>query len=128
MSSALSRPDLFQKCVKRAWLQARNAYLQEKHVNKVADVVTYEEYLKEKETLLGFIKALQNKHSNSVGPTDTNLKAPQELRELFEKLNSTEKHLNEAFNDEVRFLIHFELLLITSINQIIVNLITLIPN
>mmetsp|Transcript_963 Transcript_963/g.882 ORF Transcript_963/g.882 Transcript_963/m.882 type:complete len:162 (-) Transcript_963:1628-2113(-) len=52
---------------------------------------------------------------SSEGGTDA---AEQELLELYGELSITQRNLRKAFKDEVRLLIHFELLLIVSIVQI----------
>lgn len=127
LGAALERDDLFEECIKRAWLDARTKFLLSKNVQKIADVVTYQEHKKERENILKFIEAQRKTFSRSggkVGPTqteETTKKDSRDLHELYEQLNSIDSHILHAFRDEVRLLIHLELSLMTSINHIIVN-------
>ena len=124
MGEALSRSDLFERCVKRAWLQARNGYLGLKNVLKISDVSTYEELYQWRNAARGHVNTAMSRSTSkkvkpsSEGGTDA---AEQELLELYGELSITQRNLRKAFKDEVRLLIHFELLLIVSIVQIMVS-------
>jgi hypothetical protein len=126
LGAALERDDLFQECIKRAWLDARIKFLQSKNALKIADVVTFEEHKKERANILNFIQAQRKTYGKSgkVGPIqgDANKKESRDLHELYEQLLLVDANILLSFKDEVRLLIHLELLLMTSINHIIVML------
>ena len=133
LSEALKREDLFGKTVKKAWLQARNVYMTSKHVTKASDLLTFSEYEKETNTLIAFIeetktnvrKQADKQQVQQVKPDPESLnKKPEstELKQLYAKLAEKVKATNGAFKDEVRLLIHFELMVLLGIGQSVVRL------
>lgn len=131
LSEALKRDDLFGKTVKKAWLQARGIYMTSKHVTKAADILTFAEYEKETSTLKAFIEEtktgvkneIEKQQVQQVKPDPESLKKKPEsteLKQLYAKLAEKVKATNDAFKDEVRLLIHFELMVLLGIGQAVV--------
>lgn len=135
LSDALSREDLFQRVVKKSWLQARNNYLASRNVTKIGDLVNFAEFSKEVEVLGQFIELTRNRlkkegyaenttSPKKVTPDPESLeksKEKQELKELYKTLANKKKAAADAFKDEVRLLIHFELMVVLSISQAVVR-------
>lgn len=131
LSDALSREDLFQRVVKKSWLQARNNYLASRNVTKIGDLVNFAEFSKEVEILNKFIELTRTRLSKEgyaqnttspkkVTPDPESLEKAQEkqeLKELYKTLATKKKAASDAFKDEVRLLIHFELMVVLSIGQ-----------
>lgn len=130
LSIALSREDLFQRSVKKAWLQARNSYLEHKHVTKIANLVNFIEHLGEAKVVEKYIettKAAVRKESSApqkVNPDPESLtkqNKAQNIKKLYEDLGVKVKAASHELRDEFRLLIHFELLLVLTIIQTIVR-------
>jgi len=130
LSIALSREDLFQKGLKKAWLQARNSYLEHKHVTKISNLVNFVEHLGEAKVVEKYIettKASVRKESSApqkVNPDPESLtkqSKAQNIKKLYEDLGVKVKSASHELRDEFRLLIHFELLIVLTITQTIVN-------
>lgn len=128
MSEALSREDLVTKVVKKSWLQAKNSYLKSKCVTKVGNLVGFVEYTKEVQVLRNFIEKtksnIKQKTLQKINPDPESLKntlESQDLKELYSQLDIKLKAQSNAFEDEVRLLVHFELLVVLSVKQAIVK-------
>jgi len=124
LTEALSREDLVIKAAKKSWLQARNSYLKSKCVTKIGNLVGFSEYVKEVQVLRSFIEKakanVKQRNVQKINPDPESLKKnveTQDLKELYSQLDIKIKAENDAFEDEVRLLIHFELLVVLSVGQ-----------
>lgn len=132
LSLALSREDLFHRALKKAWLQARNGYLEHKHVTKISNLVNFVEHLGEAQVVRKYIettKASVRKEASApqkVSPDPESLTKQKEnkaqnIKKLYEDLGAKVKSASDELRDEFRLLIHFELLLVLTITQTIVS-------
>jgi len=126
LSISLSREDLFQRVVKKAWLQARNSYLEHKAVTKIANLVNFTEHLGEAQVVKKYIAttktALKKEGVQKVTPDPESLakqNKAQNIKKLYEDLGVKLKSASHELRDEFRLLIHFELLIVLTITQTI---------
>lgn len=132
LNEALAFDNLFEAVVKRSWLQAKRTFLSSNQALKFKDILSYPQYLEDELYLSEYIKKKKEKYKQSRKKKSASAIAPAEkggapkvsaegLKSLYEQLFMSNLATRLYYNDEVKMIIHFEMLIINEINNLRVN-------
>jgi len=116
--------NLDQMLVKRAWLEAKKDYVQAKNIETPESMITFEEIVQKRDDIVKHLKCLRKdnnyaKDSRIDFSWNTKNINPTSIHECRKYLFEVEVDKTNLYIDELSLMIHFELLLILHVQNLV---------